>query len=474
MKHASIGVGLILMGMCGLVSCFAAYCCTLACEVTKRESYSETLAFTLFGPESYEEFLRRRGLPSSDEICNASKQDFRENETRKIRYRKAITLALEAIIFLNNFGTLIVYSKVISTCIPPVIRSFLGGSGLWVSSTTWLLIGGAMFFLLSCVRTMNELILSSVVGVATIMYVVICVIYRYVHPTALPDGESPQLQHDIQWLSLTTEVFQTLSSYGVAFGYHFNIPYFYRELRHRTPKELMKTVGIAFPIVTTTYATCGVLGYLTFGALVASKRAGGDIVQNYRDDDTLVNIGRLGLFFHFASVFPILSVCARRGMHRIIMNILVAVSSNTVDENNTPTLPETLDDSDGDPLTSLCSATEEPRDVGNAEDTTRLAIVIEALIIVACSVFLAGVVDGIAPVIDVIGTLFGLFLIFIAPSLMGLRVFGRAAYSVQHRFFDATGSFQNQLWYRVAQATLIVGLLITGVGFIFVCLSLGS
>ena len=52
-----------------------------------------------------------------------------------------------------------------------------------------------------------------------------------------------------------------------------------------------------------------VLGYLMFGEAVADSSAGGDVSAT-PTDDTVVNIGRFGLFFHFACVPSDFDLCA--------------------------------------------------------------------------------------------------------------------------------------------------------------------
>eukprot|EP00742_Colponemidia_sp_Colp-10_P015362 GILJ01017525.1.p1 GENE.GILJ01017525.1~~GILJ01017525.1.p1 ORF type:complete len:482 (+),score=53.92 GILJ01017525.1:201-1448(+) len=116
-----------------------------------------------------------------------------------------------------------------------------------------------------------------------------------------------------------------MSTYALAYGYHFNVPYFYSELQDRKPTNLLKTVHYALPIVTISYALTGVLGYLQVGLDVAGK-GGGNIVDRMDNTSFLVNIGRIGLLFHFATVYPVISVCARRGLHRLIALTVMCVT----------------------------------------------------------------------------------------------------------------------------------------------------
>lgn len=474
MHHASVAVGLLLLTVCVITSVAASYFVACGCEVTGRESYAEVLAYSLW-PEAQRSPLptrrqnggvaRRWSQRSSlaEAEFTSAQHERAEEETRRKSNREWMLVLMEVIVFLNNFGALIIYSRVIADSIPPVVRHFLHGDGFWTDKVTWLLLSGCVFFFLSCVRSMEELKWTSLVGFGTILFVVVIVIMRFF---TMEDERPPS--SSIHWVGFSTETLKAMSSYGVAFGYHYNIPYFYKELRDRSPSHFMKSVAIAFPIIYSAYAATSVLGYLTFGSSIAGS--GGDVINNYPVDDTLVNVGRLGLFFHFACVFPVLSVCARRGLHRLFMiavvrcaGIVEAVKARrsafrdgdhrvplSAPNESTPLIVSTgeqevvvpsskksflpitqvVQPSDAlhrsdvvSPATSPTCEREADADPGRPEDTTRMAIIVEAAVIVSLTVLIAGVVTGIDVVIDVIGTLFGLTLMLIVPGAIGIKTF---------------------------------------------------
>nr|CCC94076.1 unnamed protein product [Trypanosoma congolense IL3000] len=444
LHNASIVGGFVLLFFMAILGGVAAYMVIVGCEATKRFSFAEVVAHALFPAHDFEEFCLRAGKPvshnvnlvggSTREIDELHEQHKKRLITQRLR-RRIIIVLLELLIFFNNYGTLIIYSRVIGDSMPPVVRSYLHASGIFVTRTFWLVTSGVIFFFLSCARHMDELKWTSLLGFLTILYIVVVVAVRYVtslQPEPYPNVD-PAALAGINWYHISLDILRTVSTYSIAFSYHSNIPYFYRELKDRQPSNMLKSVYIAFPIITACYATTGLLGYLTFGTLVAAPSVGGDIVRNYPADDDLVNIGRLGLFFHFACVYPILSVCARRGLHRVIMHALTWTTltskymgnEDAADENTvyyTVTRKgrgssfiggaETLDDID--------------RDVGSPEDTTTLAIVLEAFFIVSTSVLFAAYVSGISVVIDFLGTLLGTVMMFSIPGLAGWCIASRA------------------------------------------------
>eukprot|EP00658_Telonema_sp_P-2_P066951 TRINITY_DN55909_c0_g1_i1.p1 TRINITY_DN55909_c0_g1~~TRINITY_DN55909_c0_g1_i1.p1 ORF type:complete len:205 (-),score=58.83 TRINITY_DN55909_c0_g1_i1:60-674(-) len=151
----------------------------------------------------------------------------------------------------------------------------------------------------------------------------------------------------------------------------------------RPPRSTLSSSSAASDV----YKRQALFGYLTFGALIADKSAGGNIMNNYPRDDTFVNVGRFGLFFHFASVFPVMSVCARRAAHRF-----VCMWKHV--------------DGDGDPST-----------------TTFHSITIEAGAIVLGSTVAAATLPGVDQIVSLIGTLFGIPLLFVLPGMIGMKVF---------------------------------------------------
>ncbi|ESL05720.1 amino acid transporter [Trypanosoma rangeli SC58] len=467
MYEASVVGALVLMLYTAFLAGFAAFAVIAGCDAAQRFSFTEVMAFTIFPSMTLEDFCTLDSSALSgyhSEVRNGTvelevlRKCHKENEIKRRKRRRIITVLVEFIIFFGNYGTLIVYSRVIADSIPPVVESFLHGSGIIVTRFFWLLISGVIFFFLSCVRNMDELKWTSILGFLTIFYIVVTAVARYFTSRQTPPYPKidPVDRGEINWYHVGTGVFRTMSMYGVAFDYHYNVPYFYKELRERTLRNMMKSVYIAFPIIACCYAATGVSGYLTFGDLVASSASGGDIVRNYPKDDPVVNIGRLGLFFHFACVYPILSVGARRGLHRLIMNVLTWTTQTERIEQERQLGDTDYSGHGGVALDTLdnVSGVGIDRDVGSPEDTTRLAIVCEAFFIVSTTILLAAVIPGISVAIGFLGALFGTFLMLTGPGLIAWFLFSRT---------PLVGTSP----YRFARLLmgLSVLLIISGVGF---------
>ena len=523
MRNGSVGLSLLLMGTTTIMAAFAVYILACGCDLNKKYSYTECLAYSVFPDipiaqrrarkkeakrrrkeerqieeatradiarieRTHENSLQNAGTaveePSpvvenhqpnsliksdaghggvySDSDDHSSTEDDSDldegiydpkTESHNQKMRRWITMIMEAIIFLNNYGSITVYSRVIADSIPPVLNDFFGAGGAWTSTWLWIVGPGLVFFLLSCARGMEELKWTSIVGFVTIFYIVILVIVRFF--TNMDDPIAPGIKMhdgmaaDVNWLTISLTCFSTVSTYGLAFGFHYNVPYFYRELRDRRPEVLMQTISMSFPIICMCYISTGLLGYLTFGSLVADSHAEGNIVNNYNSHDVAANIGRLGLFFHFGPVYPIISICCRRALHRLTCLAFVkpvlpleALGENeiVVEEQGSNEIENNYADSSTAEKQSLlpssASGGGNPTHTtvavhsglghaapGDPSTTKTSSIVIEAFLIVSTSSLIAAFVPGIGVVVELVGALFGIPLMFLFPGIIGYYIF---------------------------------------------------
>lgn len=466
MHQASIVVASILCVISSAVSCFSVYTLVQACEYYQRFSMMDVWAFALFPQAKHHDMERatnRRKECLANDLEDEENDRFLEKEEQYAKYRDYMITFMIVVIFLYNFGCLVLYGVVIADSLPPVVQNFFHGSGIWVEKPTWLIAGGIVFFVLSCARKMDELMWSSILGFVTILYVVIMVVVRYftIHadPSTLPDFDLPG-HDDIVVADFNVGLASAMTSLGLAYCYHYNVPYYYKELKDRTPSKMMMTAVFSQPVTFICYVATGVFGYLTFGAAVANSHAEGNIVNNYADDDVAMNVGRFGLFFHFCCVYPILAVSCRRGVHHLLERYIIlpyrrkqrerrlallnnrrAVNGNSVDHGaSTDDITvrasmrasqrrDTLRQSQGGRLSerqsrryTLVRVSELETAVVSETPSLKL-IAAEAFGIVSTSILCAWVAPGISIVVNVTGSLFGLFLMMVAPGIIGIRMY---------------------------------------------------
>lgn len=284
----------------------------------------------------------------------------------------------EYALFLYTFGVLVEYGRIISDAMPDVADNFFHvGSGPLRDGWFWLLLACIPFFLLTSLPRLTELKWSSFVGLLTIVYVEFLILLRFADGKYRERGRTSLAAEDVSYLKFDWNFFRAIPVLTVAFSCHYNIPVYYKELKTRNLKTFYKCILCVSPALIAVYNMCGVLGYLTFGDAHMAKTTG-NIVKAYGPDDTAVNVGRLGLFFHFCSVFPIVAIGCRNCLNGILFG--------------SPVQPQKL-------------------------------YFVEAFCLVGVSAILAYVVPGIAFVIDVIGSLVGVSIVYIVPSLVYIGAF---------------------------------------------------
>jgi len=320
--------------------------------------------------------------------------------TQKYTYRTMLCASVheyvgrgfEIGLFAYTFGVLVEYGRIISDSMPAVAADFFHiTSGFLSHGWAWLLMACVPFFIFGSFPQLSELKWSSFVGFATIVYVEVLIVtlfatgsYKQNPPKAVAD--------DVDFFCASLDVFRTIPVLAVAYSCHYNVPVYYRELEKRTLPQFYRVLLTVSPVIITVYMSVAVTGYLTFGNTVLDTTRG-NIVNAYRHTDTAVNIGRLGLFFHFCTAFPIVAVACRSCLNSIVFG--------------TP-------------------------------KKTHLIHIVEAFALVSLSAVCAHFVPGIAFVVDMIGSLFGVSIVYIIPSVIYIGTFRKERFELPDVTADVT------------------------------------
>eukprot|EP00401_Gymnodinium_catenatum_P028151 CAMPEP_0117548734 /NCGR_PEP_ID=MMETSP0784-20121206/47801_1 /TAXON_ID=39447 /ORGANISM="" /LENGTH=447 /DNA_ID=CAMNT_0005345697 /DNA_START=84 /DNA_END=1427 /DNA_ORIENTATION=+ len=94
---------------------------------------------------------------------------------------------------------------------------------------------------------------------------------------------------------------QLVNGLAIAFLCHYNGSKYYREFCAHTPGKFGSRVNLAFVLVSILFALAMFLGYGTFGAA-----SDGVVLNNYRQDDGLINIARAGMGLATMFSFPLM------------------------------------------------------------------------------------------------------------------------------------------------------------------------
>lgn len=277
---------------------------------------------------------------------------------------------LEVMLFFYTFGVLVEYGRIIVDSMPSVMTDMFHLEGVITEGWLWILMACCVFFPLTSLKALAKLKWTSLLGLVTIMYILIMVVVRF-FDGSYRSGES-LVSSDVKIFSIHADIFKSVPVLAVSFSCHYNIPYYYKELQGRSPVAFSKVILLVMPWLIYLYGITGLLGYLTFGRERVTKTEG-NIVNAFGKSDLAINIGRLGLFFHFVTAYPIVAIGCRNCLNNIIFG--------------TPNRPT-------------------------------FQYIIEAFILVSVAGFLAYLVPGIGIVVSIIGSLFGVCIVLVIPAVI--------------------------------------------------------
>jgi sodium-coupled neutral amino acid transporter 11 len=92
-----------------------------------------------------------------------------------------------------------------------------------------------------------------------------------------------------------------VNALAMGFLSHYNGCKYYRELAHHTPAKLWECTAKAMGLSSLVFAICAFAGYSTFG-----DSSDGVILNNYAEDDQVINVARIGMGLSIIASFPLM------------------------------------------------------------------------------------------------------------------------------------------------------------------------
>ena len=319
----------------------------------------------------------------------------------KFTYKDLLTIAFsdragrafDVVVLAGTFGLLIDYAKIVAQAVPLAAEDVAGlhngaGGQLYTQQWFWLLLAFPVFWALSSMKQLTNLKFTNMLGIVTIYYVVFFILTRFLMGTevgnttqssaAFSSSSSGIIHSDVRWLTLDLSAIKGFPILAVSYSCHYNIPTFYGEMLNRSPARFGKAIGIAMPVVMITYTLAGLCGYVMFGsARVAAAK--GNIMAAFPASDVASTIGQLGLFLHFTSVFPIVALACRRCANQLLF--------------------------------------------GSPWQSQKLYIG-QAFILVSSACTFAYLVPGVGIVVEIIGELCGMSIVYVVPAAIYIKLGG--------------------------------------------------
>jgi len=369
MHQASLVIGNVMLVAFACITVFTARLVVLGCEVTNASSLPDVFASIVVGLD---------GLDATDVALPEDVYMARQ------RRRRRISLALDTMVSIYVVGILGMYISIIADNLCDVAYE-LGLGHKWQEPLRYYYLCFLVFFLLTCFRQLRELSWMTRAALGSIVAIAVVIAGEYAassikHHTAAARG--------VRWLSPTTSAFLSLPTFVVALGYHYCIPQVYHAMGpDATPDRFHRAVIIATVLSTVMYSVLATIGYLTVGAHADDNA---NLMNLFPRDDRIVSLVRAGIAAHIVCVFPLMALTVRDSLHRALLRIIGE------------------DELAEDPNVMLTAH--------------RSMIVLEAAAVCAISVVAATSTNDLSTYVNVFGTAFGIFLVFIVPAVIGLCV----------------------------------------------------
>lgn len=136
---------------------------------------------------------------------------------------------------------------------------------------------------LSCLKRIDSLKFSSVLGVISVSFLVFVTIFKSIESLSSKDDESDWFDDVALWPDTFSDFIQACPVIMFAFSCQVNVPQIYNELgENRSVTSLMWAARKAVSVCFMFYLLMGVMGYLNF----AGKRTDANILKNYCVQDT--------------------------------------------------------------------------------------------------------------------------------------------------------------------------------------------
>lgn len=253
------------------------------------------------------------------------------------------------------------------------------------------LVSPVLFF-----RSINALRFTSIFSLLSILVLVLAIGIRSVQSTETPEFSPSNMKflptswHDVVY------AFPIIS---VSFLCHFNVLPVYGELHQPTRRRLKTIVHVTMASTWVFYIILGGLGYVF--AFQSPQGVQDNILNNFSNNDDLINAGRLGLVITVLLSLPLLVLPCRATLYRLLLEIQQLRGNPSSNENMRLLDDEPVVLNQESPLLMHCALT---------------------ITIIVCAVFMAFSVPGVSVVWSVMGSTVGILIAYVIPSMSYIRI----------------------------------------------------
>lgn len=205
------------------------------------------------------------------------------------------------LVLLSNglfaFGGCIGFCIIIGDTIPHVLRAFFGSSHFLLGRNIIItLVTLLISYPLSLQRNIEALSRASLLALLSMALIVFSVVIRGPMLPSSLKGSRLSLED----VFITPRVFRGISVISFALVCHHNTSFIFFSMKNRSVQKFSKLTHISVCI---SMVFCMLLGYS--GYLVFRDKTKGNILNNFPENDLLINIARLCFGFNMLTTFPL-------------------------------------------------------------------------------------------------------------------------------------------------------------------------
>ncbi|GMI16442.1 hypothetical protein TrLO_g9262 [Triparma laevis f. longispina] len=328
-------------------------------------------------------------------------------------------------VILTTFLAVIGYSVLLRDLLLPLATHFIDDritKGFWGNEIMCITAG--LVTPLMFMKSLTALKPMGVVGCTTIFCLAMCIAYRtstcvddpqYIYEDTPAPSDYPEpkdLGDYITWTGKAMDVLDSIPIFICTFVCHFNVLPVHHELHTPTRNRLRTLIHTTFTVTSLFYAFVGTVGSFVgrcpyfVNANFDVLDVQGNILNNFSDDDPIMNIGRACLSCTITLAFPLLVVPCRDMIVRLGVKLL-----NNDDEDLNASLLKGDALNNSSHLRSISQNSAE-----TVKDPNKFITVAATLFVFWGGLSVACVVDDIEVVWDVLGSTISILIAFLLPS----------------------------------------------------------
>mmetsp|Transcript_19423 Transcript_19423/g.57795 ORF Transcript_19423/g.57795 Transcript_19423/m.57795 type:complete len:387 (+) Transcript_19423:369-1529(+) len=213
----------------------------------------------------------------------------------------------QAAVFLATFGAMTSYLIIIGDMMGPLIGLWMGGTNddycsFYARRQFPIICSLGIVVPLSMLRNIDSLRYTSGIAVASVLYLLLVVVYKSGESISENAGEEEMEAGD--FVNFSEKIFRAIPIITLAFTCHMNVLPVVTGLKRPTSRRVRQVTWGSITTCVAIYVLIGLFGFLTF---YTSDTVEGNVLLNYDVDEPEIIVGRVAVTLVVIFSFPVLA-----------------------------------------------------------------------------------------------------------------------------------------------------------------------